>query len=105
MALKTQAKCSLFAWALLIYMGSANLSVSNSHAAEAILNIGATIIQCGPRTNLIKACEEKEICCAFLDTYQIADSAHKTTIEEEIILDPLTGFSKTHQTSSEFILE
>ena len=87
----TQAKCNLFAWVLLIYVGSTGLWVSTSHAADAILNIGANIIQCGPRTNLIKACEEKEICCAFLDSYQIADTLHITAIEEDSTLDSYTN--------------
>ena len=80
MAFKIKAQCKVFAWLLAVYISGTAFAVHAAYAAEAALNIGATIIQCGPRTNLAKACEEREICCAFLDTFQMADTLHTATV-------------------------
>lgn len=41
-------------------------------AAEAILPIKASIVQCGAQAQLEKACRQDSRCCVFTDTLEVA---------------------------------
>lgn len=49
-------------------------TLQSAQAAEAIMGISVKVVQCGPRANLKKACEENAKCCGFMSMTEFTQS-------------------------------
>ena len=45
----------------------ATLASHKAFAAEAIMQVSTTIVQCGPRDQIVQACQADSRCCGFVD--------------------------------------